>query len=157
MEMMKQKTFEKAGCPVARSLDAIGDGWALLILRDAFEGKRRFGEFQKSLGVAKNILTVRLKKLVADGILTVAPASDGSAYQEYVLTAKGADLYLVLASIAQWGATHLFGTDEAPTYRVIDREKGEAVKPLELRAADGRVLKVTDVKLVVDAPTPEAC
>ena len=75
---------------MARALDAIGDWWSLLIIRDAFQGVRRFGEFERNLGVAKNILTARLRKLVAVGILEVAPASDGSKYQEYVLTKKGA-------------------------------------------------------------------
>jgi len=80
--------------PVARSLDAIGDWWSLLIVRNAFSGQRRFGEFQKSLGMAKNILTVRLRKLVGCGILEIVPASDGSAYQEYVLTKKGRAFFM---------------------------------------------------------------
>jgi len=96
---MRRTSFAKAQCPIARSLDAIGDWWSLLIIRDAFLGKRRFGEFQKSLGVAKNILTVRLRALVDDGILKTAPASDGSAYQEYVLTPKGRGLFPVLVAL----------------------------------------------------------
>lgn len=79
--MVKRTSFEEAACPVARSLDAIGDGWSLLIVRDAFDGLRRFGEFQKNLGMAKNILSDRLRTLTAHGILEAAPASDGSAYQ----------------------------------------------------------------------------
>lgn len=67
---------------MARSVEAVGDWWSLLIVRDAFTGKKRFGEFQKSLAVAKNILTVRLRKLVAGGVLELVPASDGSAYRE---------------------------------------------------------------------------
>ena len=87
-------------CPIARALDAIGDWWSLLIIRDALLGRRRFGEFQKSLGLAKNILTVRLRALVDRGILAMAPASDGSAYQEYVLTPKGRGLFPVLVALA---------------------------------------------------------
>ncbi len=87
--MVKRTSLEGAECPIARSLDAIGDWWSLLIIRDALLGRRRFGEFQKSLGLAKNILTVRLRTLVDKGILKTAPASDGSAYQEYVPTPKG--------------------------------------------------------------------
>ncbi len=75
--MVKRTSLESADCPVARSLDAIGDWWSLLIIRDAQLGRRRFGEFQKSLGLAKNILTTRLRTLVERGILTTAPASDG--------------------------------------------------------------------------------
>src|ERR1700728_3450076 len=74
--MVKRTSFEKAECPIARSLDAIGDWWSLLIIRDALLGIRRFGAFQKNLGLAKNILTVRLGALVDQGILKTAPASD---------------------------------------------------------------------------------
>jgi len=74
-DMVKRTSLEGAACPVARALDAIGDWWSLLIVRDAFDGVRRFGEFQKSLGVAKNILSDRLRTLVAHEILAAAPAS----------------------------------------------------------------------------------
>src|ERR1700758_1060688 len=87
--MVKRTTHSDSLCGVARPLDAIGDWWSLLIVRDAFDGARRFGEFQRSLGLAKNILSVRLRNLVTHGILKMEPASDGSAYQEYVLTEKG--------------------------------------------------------------------
>ena len=103
--MVKRTSFEEAACPVARSLDAIGDGWSLLIVRDAFDGLRRFGEFQKNLGMAKNILSDRLRTLTAHGILEAAPASDGSAYQEYVLTEKGRGLFPVIVGLRQWART----------------------------------------------------
>ena len=91
--MVKRTSLDGDACPIARSLDAIGDWWSLLIIRDAFMGCRRFGEFQRSLGLAKNILTVRLRDLVERGILATEPASDGSAYRDYVLTAKGRGLF----------------------------------------------------------------
>ena len=100
--MVKRTNLAHSGCPIARSLDAIGDWWSLLIIRDALLGRRRFGEFQKSLGLAKNILTVRLRALVERGILELAPASDGSAYQEYVLTPKGRGVFPVLVALRQW-------------------------------------------------------
>lgn len=137
---MKRTRFAMQECPVARSVEVVGDWWSLLIVRDALAGKRRFGEFQKSLGVAKNILTVRLKKLVADGVLELVPASDGTAYQEYALTEKGRGLFLVIAALGQWGC----GVSE---FRLIDRKKGRAVR-LELRAEDGRKLGLDDVQLV---------
>ena len=80
--MVKRTSLEQAECPVARSLDSLGDWWSLLIIRDAFVGIRRFSEFQKNIGLAKNILTVRLRTLVEHGILKTVPASDGSAYLE---------------------------------------------------------------------------
>jgi DNA-binding HxlR family transcriptional regulator len=147
---MKRTSFAKAECPVARSLDAIGDWWSLLIIRDAFIGKRRFGEFQKSLGVAKNILTVRLRALVEDGILKTAPASDGSAYQEYVLTPKGRGIFPILVALRQWSEE--FEPDPTIATLLVDREKGRPVRKLELRAQDGRVLDGTDTML---KPNPE--
>ena len=101
--MVKRTRFEKTGCPIARALDALGDGWSLLIIRDALTGIRRFNEFQKDLGVAKNILTVRLRTLTAQGVLKTQPADDGSAYMEYVLTPKGRAVFLILAALRQWG------------------------------------------------------
>src|ERR1700754_683689 len=106
---MKRKCLEQSDCGVARALDAIGDWWSLLILREAFAGKRRFGEFQKELGVARNILTVRLKKMVGLGIFDLVPASDGTAFHEYALTEKGRGLYIVLAALRQWGESCLYG------------------------------------------------
>src|SRR5258707_14790148 len=100
-EMVNRTSFEGADCPVARALDSIGDWWSLLIIRDAFLGIRRFSEFQKNIGLAKNILTVRLRALVADGILRMAPASAGSAYQEDVLTQRGRRGFPVLVALRQ--------------------------------------------------------
>ena len=142
---MKRTSFAKDRCPVARSLEAVGDWWSLLIVRDAFTGKKRFGEFQESLGVAKNILTVRLNKLVADGVLERAPASDGSAFREYALTERGRGLLPVIVALGQWGCAR-------SEFRLVDRKNGRPVR-LELRSEDGRQLAPDDVELV---PRPEA-
>jgi DNA-binding HxlR family transcriptional regulator len=144
---MKRKSLDTANCPIARTLDVIGDWWSLLIVRDAFLGKRRFSEFQKSLGLAKNILCVRLQKLVSHGVLTTAPASDGSAYQEYRLTEKGRSLYLVLVALRQWGERNLFEKGELDLV-LVDRQKGKPVKALELRSRDGRLLGPADLRTV---------
>jgi len=98
--------------PWPRSLDTIGEWWSLLIVRDALSGVRRFSDFQKSLGLAKNILSARLKKLVACGIMEQVPASDGSAYQEYALTQKGRDLFPAIVALRQWGESYLFSRGE---------------------------------------------
>ena len=103
---MRRTDLSQASCPIARTLDVVGDFWSLLLIRDAFFGKRRFGEFQKSLGVAKNILAARLRMLVERGIFTVAPASDGSAYEEYVLTPKGEALRPVVRALRTFGENH---------------------------------------------------
>lgn len=143
---MKRKCLENAECPVARSLDAIGDWWSLLIVRNAFRGVRRFGEFQRSLGVARNILTERLRKLVAIGVFEVVPASDGSKYKEYTLTEKARGLFLVLVALRQWGEDRLLGP-EKPDWMLVDREHGDPVT-LELRATDGRILSEEEVRIV---------
>src|SRR5213080_1249106 len=127
---MKRKSLDTANCPIARTLDVIGDWWSLLIVRDALLGKRRFGEFQKSLGLAKNILSTRLRKLVSHGVLEVGPAPGGSAYQEYTLTEKGRRLYIVLVALRQWGETCLFEEGELDLL-LVDQKTGQPVKPLE--------------------------
>jgi DNA-binding HxlR family transcriptional regulator len=144
--MVKRTNFENAECPVARSLDSLGDWWSLLIIRDAFLGLRRFGEFQKNLGCARNILTVRLRALVDDGILKTVPASDGSAYQEYVLTPKGRGVFPVLVSLRQW-SEEFSGEGGGFSTLLVDRNKGQPVRKLELRAQDGRLLGDGDTEV----------
>jgi DNA-binding HxlR family transcriptional regulator len=149
---VKRTSFEKAECPIARSLDAIGDWWSLLIIRDAMLGVSRFSGFQKSLGLAKNILTVRLRALVEDGVLEAAPASDGSAYQEYLLTPKGRGLFPVLVALRQWSEEFSFAPGACASI-LADRDKGQPVCKLELRARDGRLLGVRDTEV---RPNPQA-
>src|SRR5260221_10258554 len=144
--MVKRTSLEDADGPVARSLDAIGDWWSLLIIRDAQIGRRRFGEFQKSLGLAKNILAARLRTLVERGILQTAPASDGSAYQEYVLTPKGRGVFPVLVALRQWSEEFCGERDGFPTL-LVDRNKGRPVRKLELRSRDGRLLGDGDTEV----------
>ena len=126
-------------CPVARSLDIIGDRWSLLIVRDAFDGLRRFSDFQRSLGMARNILSDRLHKLVNSGILTTQSASDGTAYQEYVLTAKGERLFPVVVALRQWGEQHLFAPAE-PHSVLIDKRTLRPVPMMSPATEDGLVL-----------------
>lgn len=150
--MVTRTRFDDSDCPVARSVDAIGDWWSLLIVRDAFDGSRRFGEFQRSLGVAKNILTARLRALVAGGVLESVPASDGSAYREYVLTPKGEALFPVIVALRQWGEQNFFAPDE-PHSQLLDRRQGKRLRALEVRAADGRRLNPEDTT-VHKVPSP---
>lgn len=141
--MVKRTSHRDSLCGVARPLDAIGDGWSLLIVRDAFDGLRRFGEFQKNLGLAKNILADRLRNLVAHGVLEAVPASDGGPYQEYVLTEKGRGLFPVLVALRQWGEDFFFAPGEAHA-SLVDRATALPVRKLELRAQDGRLLAPED-------------
>ncbi|MET0221932.1 MAG: helix-turn-helix domain-containing protein [Tardiphaga sp.] len=144
--MAKRNSLKTSPCPVARSMDVIGDCWSMLIIRNAMLGARRFGEFQKSLGLAKNILAARLKALVEDGILSLTPASDGSAYQDYVLTEKGRAVLPIMVALRQWGETYAFRPGE-PTTIMVDSKSGRPIKKLELRAADGTLLRYGDTRL----------
>ncbi|MCJ9706303.1 MULTISPECIES: helix-turn-helix domain-containing protein [unclassified Bradyrhizobium] len=144
--MVRRTSFEGDSCPVARALEAIGDWWSLLIIREALSGQRRFGEFQSKLGMAKNILSARLRALVDHGILTTAPASDGSAYQEYVLTPKGRGTFPILVALRQWSEEFDDHPEEIATI-LVDRAKGRPVKKLEMRAEDGRLLSSADTTL----------
>jgi DNA-binding HxlR family transcriptional regulator len=144
--MVKRTSFEHDDCPIARSLDAIGDWWSMLIIREALVGSRRFGEFQKRLGLAKNILTVRLRALVYQGILETAPASDGSAYQEYLLTPKGRGVFPILVALRQWSEEFDDHPEQIAT-TLVDREKGRPVRKLELYSQDGRLLAAADTAL----------
>ncbi|MFC3690846.1 winged helix-turn-helix transcriptional regulator [Chenggangzhangella methanolivorans] len=145
---MKRKSFCDDACTVARALDVIGDWWSLLIVRDVLSGKRRFGELQKSLGAAKNILAARLKRLVADGILEVSVAPGGQ--KDYAPTEKGLALRPVLVALGQWSAEHLFEADE-PRYSVVDARDRRPLAKLELRAQDGRGLGESDVEVALCA------
>jgi DNA-binding HxlR family transcriptional regulator len=150
---MKRTSIGQVECPVARALDKIGDWWSLLIIRDAFDGMRRFGEFQRSLGISKGILTARLKHLVAIGVLEMAPVSDEDGYQEYLLTDKGRDLFLVTVSLRQWGEDHCFGKSE-PHSVLVEKANGHRVPRLALRGRDGKEINesATFVRKVADAP-----
>ncbi|MGN1285105.1 MAG: winged helix-turn-helix transcriptional regulator [Bradyrhizobium sp.] len=142
---MKRTGFAKADCPVARALDAIGDWWSLLIVRDAFDGLRRFGDFQKNLGIAKGMLTTRLRTLVELGVLEQVAASDGSAYQEYVLTKRGHDLFPIVVGLRQWGEAHLYARGEA--HSVLLDQAGQAVGQLVLPSKSGKPLGWADTKV----------
>ena len=144
--MVKRTSFEDDDCPIARSLDAIGDWWSMLIIREALFGSRRFGEFQKNLGLAKNILTTRLRTLVDQDILTMAPASDGSAYQEYLLTPKGRGVFPILVALRQWSEEFDDHPEDIATL-LVDKEKGRPVRKLELYSQDGRLLNAADTAL----------
>src|SRR5689334_22765072 len=150
--MVKRTSLEGDACPIARALDVIGDWWSLLIIRDAFLGTRRFGEFQKKLGLAKNILSTRLRALVDRGILSTAPAADGSAYHEYVLTPKGRGLFPVLVALRQWSEQFDERPEEIATL-LVDRKSGKPVKTLALYSQDGRLLEAEDTTV---KPRPSA-
>ena len=99
---MKYKTYEHMNCSVAQSLNVLGERWALLIIRDAMFGAKRFVQFERSLGISRNILTARLNMLVEEGLMEKRPAAE-TRHDEYVLTQAGRDLEPVLLAITHWG------------------------------------------------------
>src|SRR5690349_7509482 len=99
MHSMERKTFRNMPCPVARTLDRVGEWWSMLILRDAFHGLTRFDQFEASLEIAPNMLTRRLNSLVEDGFLERRLYSERPPRHEYVLTEKGRDFWSVLAAL----------------------------------------------------------
>lgn len=145
--MAKRINLADGDCPVARALYVIGDWWSLLIIRDAFDGVRRFSDFQSGLGIAKGMLATRLRELIERGVLTTEPASDGSAYRDYVLTDRGRSLFLVIVALRQWGEDHLYRKGERRSL-LVDIAKSEPVARLELRSGDGRrVLRWNDTRV----------
>jgi DNA-binding HxlR family transcriptional regulator len=100
------RTYDNQVCSIARALEAIGDRWTLLVIRDAFHGVRRFDDFQERLGVARNVLSDRLTRLVDDGILEKRPYQERPQRFEYRLTSKGVDLFPVMVSLMKWGDRH---------------------------------------------------
>ncbi|MFD6421667.1 winged helix-turn-helix transcriptional regulator [Streptomyces sp. NPDC060198] len=124
-------------CPVARALDLVGDKWSLLVVRDAMDGARSFTEFQRRTGIARNILSDRLRKLVDHGLLARTTAPSGRR-QEYVLTDAGRDLFPAVLTLRQWGERHAFAPGEAHS-TLVDRH-GTLVPEVVPTGADGGVV-----------------
>jgi DNA-binding HxlR family transcriptional regulator len=147
---MLRNDYEGQDCSIARALEIVGERWTLLIIRDAFLGLRRFDQFQESLGIARNVLTDRLGRLVAEGILDRIPYSERPERYEYRLTAKGRDLAVTLAGLRQWGDKYLSKKPPRITRRRSDKRtviaafvpKGADVVPEdELESVPGPGLK----------------
>src|SRR6476659_670969 len=142
---MQRKSFGAMPCPIARSLERVGEWWSILILRDAFHGLTRFDRFQKSLGIAPNMLTRRLNALVEAGLLERRRYSDHPPRDEYVPTARGRDFRPVLLSLLAWGNKHF--APEGPSVILVNRKTGAAVDPILSDPATGRPVEEPDYTL----------
>jgi DNA-binding HxlR family transcriptional regulator len=122
---MLGRAYERENCSAARALEVIGERWSLLILRNAmYAGSRRFNQFQRSLGIATNILQARLEWFIESGLMELRAAADG--VQEYVLTAKGQDLEPVILALSAWGDR--YAAPEGPPIRYQHEECGGAIR-----------------------------
>ena len=153
---MKPEKHDPLKRSVGHILDIIGEGWSILIIREAFLGTRRFEEFQGRLGIARNILTSRLKKLCANRILDRVPVKEGAKRHEYVLTRKGKDMMPLLVALTQWGDRWVFGENNEPVV-FCDREQGQPIRPVRVYSAGGDELRPRDVMISAGpGATPEA-
>jgi DNA-binding HxlR family transcriptional regulator len=142
---MQRKSFGDMNCPVARSLDRVGEWWSILILRDAFAGLSRFDDFQKHLGIAPNILTRRLATLVDAGMLERRSYSERPPRDEYVLTARGRDFHDVLLALLAFGNRHF--APEGENVLVVDAITGVPADPVVVDRRSGRPLAGPGYKL----------
>src|SRR6202163_300970 len=142
---MQRKHLDTMPCPIARSLERVGEWWSILILRDALHGLRRFDEFQKSLGIAPNMLTRRLNSLVDAGLLERRRYSEHPPRHDYVPTMRGRDLLPVIIALLAWGNKHF--APEGPSVVLINRKTGAAVDPILSDPATGRPVEEPDYTL----------
>tara|TARA_R110002074_G_scaffold14504_1_gene49925 strand:- start:889 stop:1407 length:519 start_codon:yes stop_codon:yes gene_type:complete len=142
--MKKAEKFDPLKGSIGHVLDIIGEGWSILIIREAFLGSRRFEEFQGQLGIARNILTARLKKLCENQILERVPVKQGAKRHEYLLTAKGKEMMPLLVALTQWGDKWVFGENNAPVV-FLDRESGEVIPGIQVMSSRGQALRPRDV------------
>lgn len=152
MRLVLHNTYAGQNCSVARALEVVGERWTILIVRDAFLGVRRFDDFQRSLGVARNVLNTRLQRLVDTGILERRRYQERPARHEYRLTDMGRDLWPAVVALMQWGDRWLGAADGAPLV-VVHRECGGTITDRRTCAACGAGLDVRDVEV---APGPGA-
>jgi DNA-binding HxlR family transcriptional regulator len=143
---VQRKSFGSMKCPIARSLERVGEWWSILILRDAFYGLKRFDEFQEDLGVAPGILTRRLNALVESGLLARRRYSEHPPRDEYVLTERGRDFRPVLLALLAWGNRH-FAPDGAAV-QLANRRTGALVEPVLVDGATGEKIDGRDFVVV---------
>jgi DNA-binding HxlR family transcriptional regulator len=150
---MQRKSFGNMQCPIARSLERVGEWWSILILRDALHGLTRFDEFQKSLDIAPNMLTRRLNALVEGGLLERRRYSERPPRDEYLLTERGRDFRQVLVALLAWGNKHF--APEGPSVVLADRKSGAIADPVLVDRVSGRPITDTDYAVVAGPAAEE--
>jgi DNA-binding HxlR family transcriptional regulator len=150
---MQHKSFGRMPCPIARSLERVGEWWSMLILRDALHGFTRFDQFQKSLGIAPNMLTRRLNALVEAGLLERRRYSERPPRDEYLPTSRGRDFQPVLIALLAWGNKHF--APEGASVQVVNTRTGAAVEPILVDPATGRPIQKPDYAFAPGPAAPE--
>jgi DNA-binding HxlR family transcriptional regulator len=150
MSKGRQSRVANKECSVARAMDAIGDRWSILLLREAYYGVKRFDEFEYYVGLASNILSARLKKLVDAGIMMRVPLPEHAGRYEYVLTERGRDFFPAYLALKKWGDDWL-AEPAGPQVVFNDRTTGRQIKSPELQNADGKPLSLEDIEVVAGA------
>jgi DNA-binding HxlR family transcriptional regulator len=150
---MQHKSFRNMPCPIARSLERVGEWWSMLIIRDALHGMTRFDQFQDCLGIAPNMLARRLDALVDAGLLERRRYSERPPRDEYVLTARGRDFRPVLISLLAWGNRHF--APEGASVQLIDKATGAVADPVLVDRVTGRPITLTDHAMAAGPAAPE--
>ncbi len=150
---MRWDSVSEMNCSVARTLSVVGERWTMLILREAFRGRRRFDEFQQGTGIARNILSSRLRDLVRSGIFDRVRTEGENHRVEYRLTRKGVDLYPVLIALMNWGDTWLCD-ESGPPLTLIHRGCGAKTSPEMTCSNCGEHLVAREVVAIPRRPTP---
>ena len=143
---MKYKSYKGMNCSMAQALDAIGERWALLILREAFYGRTRFNQFLEELGISRNILAARLSHLVAEGILEKRPATETS-HTEYVLTDAGRSLRTVIMSLIHWG-DEFRPHPKGARFEFVDADSEEPIREMGIYTESGKAVLPGKIKVV---------
>lgn len=149
---MTRTSFEDFNCSTARAVNILGDKWTMLIVRDAFYGVSSFSQFQKRLGVARNVLSDRLDQLVQHDVLQRKPVRPGVDRYTYRLTERGKTIFPILIALMQWGDRWTSGNSGGPVV-ILDREANAPIQQVGVFARDGRHLTPADVLF---APGPGA-
>ncbi|MNK04325.1 putative HTH-type transcriptional regulator YybR [compost metagenome] len=151
---MERKSFGDMQCPIARSLERVGEWWSILIMRDAFYGLTRFDEFQKSLGIAPNMLTRRLKGLVESGLMERREYSSRPVRHEYVLTDAGREFRPVVLSLLVWGNKHF--APEGPSILIRHAKTGKLAVPVLVDKTSGEEIADSGAFKLVAGPAADS-
>ncbi|WP_229174542.1 winged helix-turn-helix transcriptional regulator [Bradyrhizobium ivorense] len=150
MSGSQQGRLANKECSMARAMEVVGDRWSILILREAFYGVKRFDEFEFYIGVAPNILSNRLKKLVDAGVMARRSLPEHPRRYEYVLTEKGRDFFPAYLALKRWGDDWL-AEPAGPQVVFRERAGGRPIEYPQLRTKAGKPLSLEDIEVVAGA------